>query len=239
MTVCEGLAVDRSWMIDELAYAGPEHLEPGFVEGYDRKQGHPPVDEDLQVLRERGALTPESTVVDLAAGTGRFALAAAAQCRRVVAVDVSAPMLGHLRTAAAGASTLECVRAGFLTYEHQGSPADAVFCRNALHQLPDFWKGVALHRVVQILRPGGVLRLHDLVHDFTPAEATDALERWMSGAADDPAVGYTRDDLARHVRTEFGTYSWLLERIIVEAGFEIVERQVTGQIYAAYTCVRP
>lgn len=78
-------------MVDELAYAGPEHLDPGFVEGYDRKQGHPSFDGDLQVLRERGALAQESTVVDLATGTGRFALAAAAHCRRVVAVDVSAP----------------------------------------------------------------------------------------------------------------------------------------------------
>jgi hypothetical protein len=28
-------------MIDELAYAGPEHLDPAFVAGYDRKQGYP------------------------------------------------------------------------------------------------------------------------------------------------------------------------------------------------------
>ena len=28
-------------MIDELAHAGPEHLDPAFVAGYDRKQGYP------------------------------------------------------------------------------------------------------------------------------------------------------------------------------------------------------
>jgi hypothetical protein len=28
-------------MIDELAYAGPEHLDAAFVAGFDRKQGYP------------------------------------------------------------------------------------------------------------------------------------------------------------------------------------------------------
>jgi hypothetical protein len=31
----------KAWMIDELAHAGPEHLEVAFVAGFDRKQGYP------------------------------------------------------------------------------------------------------------------------------------------------------------------------------------------------------
>jgi hypothetical protein len=38
-------------MIDELAHAGPEHLDPSFVAGFDRKQGYPDPAEDLGVLR--------------------------------------------------------------------------------------------------------------------------------------------------------------------------------------------
>jgi hypothetical protein len=59
-------------------------------------------------------------------------------------------MLGLLRqrAAAAGVANLECVQAGFLSYQHAGPPADAVSTRNALHQLPDFWKAVALDRRV-------------------------------------------------------------------------------------------
>ena len=40
----------ESWMIDELAHAGPEHLDPAFVAGYDRKQGDPDPAEDLTPL---------------------------------------------------------------------------------------------------------------------------------------------------------------------------------------------
>jgi hypothetical protein len=31
----------KPWMLDELAYAGPEHLDPAFVAGYERKQAIP------------------------------------------------------------------------------------------------------------------------------------------------------------------------------------------------------
>jgi hypothetical protein len=33
-------------MLDELAHAGAEHLDPGFVAGFDRKQGYPDPAED-------------------------------------------------------------------------------------------------------------------------------------------------------------------------------------------------
>lgn len=226
-----------SWLLDETAHAGPEHLDPGFVAGYDRKQGYPPVDAEVDVLRERGALAPGATVVDLGAGTGRFAVAAAPHCARVVAVDVSP---AHVRrsAAAAGASNVEVVRAGFLSYEHAGVPAAAIYSRNALHQLPDFWKGIALHRAAQMLRPGGVLRLHDLVYDFGPADAPAVLQRWLDAASADPAVGYTAEDYATHIRTEDSTYRWLLEPLLEAAGFEIVDSEFHQRTYATYTCLR-
>jgi hypothetical protein len=31
----------KPWMLDEVAHAEPEHLGPGFVAGFDRKQGYP------------------------------------------------------------------------------------------------------------------------------------------------------------------------------------------------------
>lgn len=230
-------------MIDELAYAGPEHLDRDYVAGYDRKAGYESgsrgVDEDLAALAGQG-LDGTATVVDLGAGTGPLALAAASEFRRVVAVDVSPAMVRHLseRAAEAGLANLECVRAGFLTYEHTGPPADAVVTRNALHQLPDFWKVMALERIARMLRPGGVLRLRDLVFDFRPGDAEEIIERWLDGGAEDPARGYTREDFAEHLRTEFSTFRWLLEPMLAAAGFEVVDVAYRGAIYAAYTCVR-
>ena len=148
------------WMIDELAHAGPEHLDPAFVAGYDRKQGYPDPAEDLAVFEAHG-LGRTSAVLDLGAGSGQFALAAARRFGHVTAVDVSPAMNALLRerAAAAGLTNLDCVRAGFLSYDHPGPPVDGVYTRNALHQLPDFWKAVALARIADAMRPGGVLRL--------------------------------------------------------------------------------
>jgi ubiquinone/menaquinone biosynthesis C-methylase UbiE len=232
--------MNRPWMIDELAYAGSEHLDPAFVAGFDRKSGDPGnPGEDVAVLREYG-LGPTATVVDLGAGTGRFALAAARCFGRVVAVDVSPAMLGLLgdRVAEAGLSNVECVRAGFLSYEHTEPPADAVCTRNALHQLPDFWKAIALDRIARMLRPGGVLRLRDLIFDFRPGEADEVIGGWLDGAATDPSRGYTREDFAEHVRSEYSTYRWLFEPMLAAAGFEIVESAFRRSVYGTYTCVR-
>jgi hypothetical protein len=61
------IGMTRLWMLDELAHAGPEHLDSTFVAGYERKQGYPDPAEDLAVLAAHG-LDATSTVVDLAPG---------------------------------------------------------------------------------------------------------------------------------------------------------------------------
>jgi ubiquinone/menaquinone biosynthesis C-methylase UbiE len=228
----------RRWWLDEQVHAGPEHLDARYVGGYDRKARFDPT-EDIEVLRRHG-LGPDSLVVDLGAGTGTFAVSVAPSCRRVVAVDVSAAMTAALRTRVErlGLDNVTVVDAGFLSYVHEGEPADIVFTRNALHQIPDFWKGIALDRIASFLRPHGVLRLRDLAFDFAPSEAEERIDAWMSGAVRDPAAGWTAEELAAHVRSEFSTYSWLLDSLLDRTGFDILERSFRRSAYGAYTCRR-
>jgi SAM-dependent methyltransferase len=220
------------WRLDEFAHAGPEHLDPTYAARYDAKS---PTDwsEELAVLDAFG-IGAGSTVVDLGAGTGSFALAVAPRVARVVVVDVSPAMVATMRQRG-----LEAVQAGFLTYEHEGDAPHAVHTRNALHHLPDFWKAVALDRIARMLRPRGVLLLTDLVYSFDAGEADAVIGGWLAGAPDDPACGWTVDELAEHVRTEHSTYTWLLEPMLERAGFEIRDRRLSEKrTYAAYTCVR-
>jgi SAM-dependent methyltransferase len=220
------------WRLDELAHAGQEHLDALYVAGYERKSATD-WSEDVADLRALG-IGSGSTVVDLGAGTGAFAVAIAPHVRRVVCVDVSPAMVAALR-----GRGLEAVQAGFLTYEHSGDSADAVVTRNALHHLPDFWKAVALSRIASMLRSGGVLLLQDLVYSFDPADAATAIEAWLRAAPTDPAKGWTAKQLAEHVRIEHSTFTWLLEPMLAETGFEIKERHLSPNgIYAAYVCTR-
>ncbi len=221
-----------SWTLDELAHAGPEHLDDGYVAAYDKKS---PTDwsKDVATLRALG-VGATSTIVDLGAGTGGFLHAITPYVARAIGVDVSAPMVETMR-----GRGLEAVRAGFLSYEHEGDPPDAVFTRNALHHLPDYWKVVALERIARLLPTGGALRLRDLVYSFEPEETDGAIAQWLAAAPNDPALGWTAGQLAEHVRDEHSTFTWLLEPMLERVGFDVRHRWVSPtRTYAAYTCIR-
>jgi SAM-dependent methyltransferase len=225
--------VTQSWYPSEQAYSGPEHHDAEYVAGYDAKT-QLDLEASLGLLRRHG-LNRDATLVDLGCGTGVLAAAAAAAARRVVGVDVSPVMLDVARSRT---DAVEWVEAGFLTYAHQGDPPQLVHSRNALHHLPDFWKGVALARIHDLLVPGGVLVLRDLVYDFEPAEVDSRTEEWLAAAAPTPTDGWTRGELVEHVRDEHSTFAWLLEPLLEHAHFEIFEREVAGGIYATYVCRR-
>src|ERR1700759_2086495 len=137
-------------MLDELAHAGDEHLDEAFIAGYDRKQGYPDPEPDILAFEAHG-LDAGSSVVDFAAGTGQFAIPAARRFGRVTAVDMSPAMLAALRAKAAAdggppPSRFDCVRGGFLS-SSPAAPVDGVYTRHGLHQVPDFWKAIALRRI--------------------------------------------------------------------------------------------
>jgi SAM-dependent methyltransferase len=228
------------WPVDERAFAGRENLDPEHVARYDDKEDGGTAGE-MAMLAGLG-IGADATVVDIGAGTGQFTLAAAEAVGRVVAVDVSPVMLARLRSklAARRAGNVETVEAGFLTYEHAGEPADLVYSRLALHHLPDFWKAVALARIAAMLRPGGILRLSDVVFGFEPGDAGAALERWYA-TADSAAVevDWTRAELEEHVADEHSTFTWLLEPMLERAGLTI-ERADYDEvgIFADYVCRR-
>jgi ubiquinone/menaquinone biosynthesis C-methylase UbiE len=223
------------WFLDELICAGRENLDTAHVERYDAKEDASAASE-VALLQSLG-LERDSLVVEFGAGTGQFTVEVASACSRVIAVDVSEPMLTRLRSKVAelGVSNVEVIRAGFLTYEHVGRPADFIYSRYALHHLSDFWKALALIRLRRMLTVGGVLRLWDVVYDFAPAEAEARIEAWCATGGDRVEAEWSRAELEEHVRDEHSTFTWLLEPMIARSGFEIadVEHSEDG-IFAKY-----
>ena len=196
--------------------------------------------EEIRLLQDAGVLGPGCSVVDIGAGSGQFALAAAQVCKRVVAVDVSPVMLARLseKLDSSAATNVEAIDGGFLTYRHSGEPADVVYSRFALHHLPDFWKAIALSRIAGMLRPGGALRLWDVVYSFEPADAERRIEAWITETmTGDVERGWTRSELAEHVRDEHSTFTWLLEPMVERAGFGIVDANYSASgVFARYLC---
>ncbi|MGH9277807.1 MAG: class I SAM-dependent methyltransferase [Acidimicrobiales bacterium] len=225
-------------MLDEIASAGRENLDAAHVRRYDRKMDARAVDE-VDFLRGAG-LSPSSVVVDLGAGTGQFALAVAATCRRVVAVDVSPVMIERLRSKVdeAAVDNIDVVAAGFLTYDHVGDPADIVYSRYALHHLPDFWKVMALDRVRSMLRVGGAFRLWDVVYSFNVNEAHEHIEAWCAPFGEEVEGEWARWELEEHVRDEHSTYAWLLEAMFARTGFAIEAAEYSGDGFDAKYLLR-
>jgi len=119
--------------------------------------------EDLDRLLTWGGARRRDSVLDVATGGGHTALAFAGIARRVVAYDLTEPMLRAAREhlQARGAANVGFVAgdAGALPFE-DGS-FDVVTCRTAAHHFGDV--AAAVRQIHRVLRPGGTLLLQDIL----------------------------------------------------------------------------
>lgn len=90
-----------------------------------------------------------------------------------------------------------------------------------------------------MIRPGGALRLWDVVYSFDPADAEDRIEaRSATGNAPD-AGGWSRAELEEHVRDEHSTFTWLLEAMSRRSGFTVENADYSDDgIFAKYVIHR-
>lgn len=89
-------------------------------------------------LRLQREVTPDTTVLDVGAGTGRFALALAPQARHVIAVEPNTSMLNYLRqeAAARGIGNITCYQTTWQDTPDDLS-ADIVICSHVLYPIRD------------------------------------------------------------------------------------------------------
>jgi hypothetical protein len=133
------------------------------------------------------------------------------------------------------------LRAGRLPQlKHEGAAPDFIYTRNALHHLPDFWKGTALTRIAALLPRDGIFQLRDLVFSFDRPQVEGGLANWLqTAAANRPGDVWTRTELERHLRDEHSTFTWLLEPMIERAGFDILTADYEpAGAYTNYLCAK-
>lgn len=115
------------------------------------KTAHPFTARYAEAALARVKLMPDSRVLDVAAGTGALALAAARTGAQVLATDFSPGMVA--RIAAAGLPNVEArVMDGQALALNDGS-FDAVFSIFGVIMFPDWRKGLA--EMARVTRPGG------------------------------------------------------------------------------------
>ncbi|WP_240334165.1 class I SAM-dependent methyltransferase [Sphingobium estronivorans] len=115
------------------------------------KTAHPFTERYAEAALKRIRLGPDSRVLDVAAGTGALALAAARTGAQVLATDFSPGMVARI-----AAAKLPNVEAGVMDGQALALPDgafDAVFSIFGVIMFPDWRKGLA--EMARVTRPGG------------------------------------------------------------------------------------
>jgi len=222
----------RDWFYSQRSRIG---LDTAVASIYDQK--------DDSDLKARGALTmlgvkPGWRVADIGCGNGVLATEAALMGAEVDAVDISPAMLALAKVYARDRKArVRTQSTGLLSFAYQPNSYDLIVSEFTLHHLPDFWKAVALSRIFAALKPGANFYLRDIVFVSMP----DGSERDVGEWADFNIKNhdFERDSVVAHMRDEFSTFGWVMERMLTEVGFELISADYHAPMHGTYLLQKP
>ncbi len=229
------------WQYNELKQVGTDYADITHVQAYDQQmQKLRDIKQEIKNILKHLDLKPDQTILEFGTGTGEFAIEVAKHCTAVHALDVSPTMLRYAQQKAEqqGMTNIQFQYAGFLTYKHQGKPLDAVVSQLTLHHLPDFWKLIALKRIYRMLRDGGTFYLMDTVYSFEPDDH-ESFFNDLLGAINETAGKEVALDTETAIREEFSTLDWIMEGLLIKAGFHIEKVEYPVKFLAVYVCHKP
>jgi ubiquinone/menaquinone biosynthesis C-methylase UbiE len=133
-------------------------------------------DEVRDAVLSAARLLPESTVLDVGAGTGFLTEGAAKIARKVIALDFSEAMMGEAR-AKLGLSNVEFKVGNVEQIPLPDASVDAVIGNMVLHHCPS--PEAALLEIARVLVPGGRLVLSDLQKYSYESLRQEHADPWM------------------------------------------------------------
>jgi 2-polyprenyl-3-methyl-5-hydroxy-6-metoxy-1,4-benzoquinol methylase len=181
---------------------------------------------------------PGWRVADIGCGNGVLACEAALMGAEVDAIDISPAMLGLADIYARDRKArIRTQPAGLLSFAYQPASYDLIVSEFTLHHLPDFWKAVALSRIFNALKPGANFYLRDIVFVSMP----DGVERDVEGWADFSIKNhdFEIESVMTHMRDEYSTFGWVMERMLTEIGFTLVSADYHAPLHGTYVLRKP
>jgi ubiquinone/menaquinone biosynthesis C-methylase UbiE len=145
------------------------------VENMERLAATPAFCEMRDEILELARLEPSDHVLDVGAGTGLLALAAAPSVAQVSALDASPAMCRRLeaRLAASGVANVDVLLDDATALPLGDDTVDVVVSNYCLHHLTHADKRAALAEIRRVLRPGGRLVFADMMFSVGLANGRD------------------------------------------------------------------
>ena len=222
----------RDWYYNERRRIG---LDSAVAAIYDHR--------DDRDLRARAALCmlgvkPGWRVADIGCGNGILACEAALMGAEVDAIDISPAMLALAEIQARDRKVaIRTQAAGLLSFDYQPDSYDLIVSEFALHHLPDFWKAVALARIFAALKPGANFYLRDIVFVSSPDGEERNVEQWADFSIKNH--DFDRDSVVTHMRDEYSTFGWVMERMLTEVGFTLISADYHAPLHGTYLLRKP
>jgi 2-polyprenyl-3-methyl-5-hydroxy-6-metoxy-1,4-benzoquinol methylase len=194
-------------------------------------------------VRARQALTMLGVqrgwrIADIGCGNGVLACEAALLGAEVDAIDISPAMLALADIYARDRKArIRTQPAGLLSFTYQPNSYDLIVSEFTLHHLPDFWKAVALSRIYNALKPGANFYLRDIVFVSMPDGSERDVEGWAEFSTKNH--DFERDSVMTHMRDEYSTFGWVMERMLTEVGFTLVSADYHAPLHGTYLLKKP
>src|SRR5437763_3992238 len=222
----------RDWYYNERRRIGRDSAVASIYDRHD--------DSDL---RARGALAmldvkPGWRVADIGCGNGVLATEAALMGAEVDAIDISPAMLALAEIYARDRKApVRTQSAGLLSFSYQPESYDLIVSEFTLHHLPDFWKAVAMSRIFRALKPGASFYLRDIVYVSMPDAIDRDVEQWADFQTNNH--DFSRESVMAHMRDEYSTFGWVMERMLTDVGFTLVSADYHAPMHGTYLLRKP
>ncbi len=222
----------RDWYYNERGRIG---LEPAIASIYGRDDDN---DRRARATLKTLGVQRGWRVADIGCGNGVLATEAALMGAEVDAIDISPAMLGlaeiYARDRKAAVRTQS---AGLLSFAYQPNSYDLIVSEFTLHHLPDFWKAVAMARIFAALKPGANFYLRDIVFVSMPDGSDRSVEQWADFNIKNH--DFARDSVVTHMRDEYSTFGWVMERMLTEVGFTLLSADYHAPLHGTYLLQKP
>jgi 2-polyprenyl-3-methyl-5-hydroxy-6-metoxy-1,4-benzoquinol methylase len=222
----------RDWYYNQRRRIGLDSAVASIYDGHEDRD-----------LRARAALAmlgvkPGWRIADIGCGNGVLACEAALMGAEVDAIDISPAMLALAQISARDRKiAIRTQSAGLLSFAYQPDSYDLIVSEFTLHHLPDFWKAVALSRIFAALKPGASFYLRDIVFVSVPDGAERDVGEWADFSIKNH--DFNRDSVVSHMRDEYSTFGWVIERMLTDAGFALISVDYHAPLHGTYLLRKP